>query len=401
MNDSGSGSAADKALADFDIHSAGARVGAECVWARMRDEPGLAHSDLYGGFDYVARFADVSEVLLKPAIYSSARGITIPDPEIRSYHIPTEIDPPSHREFRAVIARFLTPVAVRSREPAVRELAVKLYEGFSERDQIDYVEAFARPFPVYASLELLGFPAEDAEMLDDLVIELHNEVATGIHTGATTKLTAYVEQALVARKPLATDPDADLVSSILLGTIDGRPLTLDEQVSMVRLLMIGGFDSSAIALSTAVWWLAGHPEDAERLRDNPSLIDGFSEEVVRFASPATYLRRTVVQDAELGGTRLCPGDRLLISFGGANRDPARFDRPDEIVLDRSPNPHVGFGAGIHRCIGSFFAKLEMRVALEELLTRYRHFALDPDGRIETSAGLNQGIVALPLLLERA
>jgi cytochrome P450 len=134
------------------------------------------------------------------------------------------------------------------------------------------------------------------------------------------------------------------------------------------------------------------------LRETPKLIDKASEEIVRFASPASYLRRTVTQDVVLGETQLHAGDWVVLSFGAANHDPNVFECPENVVLDRSPNNHLGFGAGVHRCIGSFLAKLEMRVALEEILRRYREIKLDPSQPIRYSSGLNQGIMALPVLL---
>jgi cytochrome P450 len=388
----------DGPLGEFDLHAADARVGAETLWERMRASPALPHCARYGGFHLVTRFADLKTVLLNPALFSSAEGITLPAAAVRSAHIPAELDPPLQGEFRAILLRYFTPQSVRAMEAPVRALAHELLASFSGRSRVDFVEVFARPFPVHASVQLLGLPAEDAPMLDGLVVELHAEVATGIKRGAAAKLADYVERTLLTRKAQPQGPDDNVVAGILRGSVCGRPLTLAEQVSMVRLLLIGGFDSTAIALATAVWWLALHPHDAQRLRESPSLIDKASEEVVRFASPASYLRRTVTAPTELAGTRLQAGDQVLASFAAANRDPAEFARPDEIVLDRSPNPHLGFGAGVHRCIGSFFAKLEMRVMLEEMLKRYASIRIDESKPIRMSSGHNQGIIALPLIL---
>jgi len=170
---------------------------------------------------------------------------------------------------------------------------------------------------------------------------------------------------------------------------------------MIRLFLVGGFDTASMALAALVWWLAQHPEDCERLRQNPALIDATSEDAVRFSSPATYLRREVTEEVELGGTQLRAGDQVLVCFGAANRDPAKFADPDAILLDRKPNVHVGFGAGHHRCVGSFIAKLEMRVALEGILKRYKGLALDETQPVRYSPGLNQGIIALPLILTKA
>src|SRR5262249_49946551 len=152
-------------------------------------------------------------------------------------------------------------------------------------------------------------------------------------------------------------------------------------------VLIGAFDTTSLTIASGVWWLAQHPEDAQRLRDNPGLMSSATEEIVRFASASTYLRRTVTQDVELGGTQLKQGDKVLLCFGAANRDPGTFTDPDRLVLDRAPAHHLGFGLGLHRCVGSHLAKLQLQVALTELLGRYRELRLDPQGSLQFSSGL--------------
>jgi cytochrome P450 len=385
-------------FAEFDVHAKNVRIGIECQWSKMREQAQLARSDALGGFHIISRAGDLRKALANHELFSSAQGITVPDQGVRSRHIPAEIDPPLHREYRNLLARYFGFERVKRMEPRVRELAVMLLDGIRDRPRVDFVDVFARPLPVHVSLTLLGLPSGDAELLDCLVKQLHEEVATGVRTGAADRLASYVREVLIERAPSASPADDTLVSAILCGQVDGRALTLDEQVSMVRLILIGGFDSTAIALATAVWWLAQHPEDFERLRGEPALIDTFSEEIVRFASPATYLRRTVTRDVEFSGTPLRHGDHVVLAFGAANRDPTEFTCPESVVLDRKPNNHLGFGFGAHRCIGSMVAKLEMRVTVEELVVRYARLELDLDATVAYSSGLNQGIVALPVRL---
>lgn len=388
-------------LPDLDIHAPDARDGAEAIWADMRNADGLAFMPSHGGFHIVARHQDLMTALLDPHRFASGDGITVPAPDgVRTPHIPAEVDPPLHRSYRALLTPFLTPQKVRDREPSIRHIVAGLLDRVGDELRFDVVDHLTRPLPVLGTIDLLGLPVEDAIMLDELVVELHQEVATGVRTGAAQKLTDYVSRIITERRPLAKDAKADLLSSILLGSINGNDLTHDEQVSMIRLFLIGGFDTTAIALATAIWWLAEHPDDVARIRANPALIDNLIEDAVRFSSPSTYLRRTVTADTQLGGTSLQKGDQLLLAFGAANRDPARFDQPDEIQLDRCPNQHLGFGAGHHRCVGSFFAKLEMRVALQEILARYGSFQLDPERPCKLGSGLNQGLTSLPIIFER-
>ncbi len=383
----------------FDVHAKDVRVDAEKIWAQLRECPGLARSEALGGFYLISRYADLKQALLDHAVFSSAQGIVVPDQGVRSMHIPAEVDPPAQRAYRAIMARHFTPDRVAKMAPHIREIVTALLNRIAGKTHVDFVDAFARPLPVHVSLTLLGLPDSDADRLDALVVALHEEVASGVRKGAADQLTAYVRDTLQARAPDASLDDDTLVSDIIRGIADGRPLTLDEQVSMVRLILVGGFDSTAIALATAVWWLAQRPQDLERLRADPSLIDAFNEDVVRFSSPATYLRRTVSRDVAFGGEQLNAGDRVVLAFGAANRDPAEFQCSEQVLLDRKPNNHLGFGFGAHRCIGSWVAKAEMRIAIEELLARYAGLSLDPDKNIAMSSGLNQGIVRLPIVLK--
>ena len=386
---------------NFDIHARDARKDAECVWARMRAEPSLVHGEKYGGFYIATRFKDMKEALLKHAVFSSGSGITLPEALNRSRHIPAEIDPPLHKGYRAIMQRSLTAEKIKTMEPGVREIVLGFLDGFRSERRVDFFSAFARPLPVYAMLQFLNLPREDGVMIDRLVVELHEEVATGVVTGGAKKLTEYAESVITRRQESPEHIEDDFVSNVLKGEIDGRPLTLDEKANMVRQVLIGAFDTTSLTIASGVWWLAQHPEDAQRLRDNPSLMNTASEEIVRFASASTYLRRTVTQEVELGGTALKKGDKVLLCFSAANRDPSVFADPDKVIIDRTPINHLGFGLGLHRCVGSHLAKLQLQVALTEILNRYREFRLDPEGDIKLCAGLGQGIISLPLILGTA
>ncbi|MBL8546420.1 MAG: cytochrome P450 [Hyphomonadaceae bacterium] len=379
---------------DFDIHKAGSRENAECVWAQLRDAPGLAHCDLYGGFHIAARYADMKAVLMNHGLFASGAGITLPPATTRSRHIPAEIDQPLHKDYRGVMQRTLMPDRVAPMEPAVREIVTQLLDAFTST-RLDLFTTLARPLPVYVMLQFLGLPRSDGPMIDTLVEDLHAEVASGVPRGAGPRLTAYAEDVIRNRTP----DGEDFVSTVMRGEVEGRTLTFDEQANMVRQVLIGAFDTTSLTLASAVWWLAQNPADVRRLRDEPALMNTATEEMVRFASASTYLRRTVTDDAVLSGTSLHKGDHVLLAFGAANRDPSTFKDPDTLVLDRKPNPHLGFGMGVHRCIGSHLAKLQLRVALEELLNRY-DLAPDPDEAIAFSTGLGQGIIRLPLILSR-
>ncbi|MHA3791176.1 cytochrome P450 [Sphingomonas sp. YL-JM2C] len=387
-------------FSDFDHREPAHRARAEAIWRDMRACPGLAHSDNYGGFHIATRYDDVLKIASTPKLFSSASGTAFPPLDFGHRMPPEDYDPPEHGEFRALLTRFLTKERVAGLEPAVRSMVTSLLDAIGDREEVDFVEVFARPLPVMMALELLGLPRDDAAMLDGLIQDLHHERGNPRGAEAAMQLDAYIRDAIAAREAEGTDEPTDIISAIANGRVQGRALTNDEKAAIVRLLMFGGFDTASIALAAALHWFAGHPEDADKLRRNPEMIDLASEEIVRFASPASYLRRTVTQDTEVAGCPLQAGRPVLFSLAAANRDPTRFDRADEIVLDRLPNPHLGFGAGPHRCIGSFVAKLELRVAFEEILARYSDIRLSDDTRLEWMSGENQGLTRLPLILRR-
>ncbi len=384
-------------LESFDIHAPGGRVGAECVWARMREMDGLYRSEDYGGYYVAARYEDVMTVLMNPQVFASGKGITLPPPDtIRSFHIPAETDPPEHREYRGLMAPLLSANHARDMEPAIRDIARGLIAKIPDGEPMDFVRAFARPLPILVALDLMRLPRAHAGALEEMVVDLHREVASGVPTGAADRLKRFSEQVLEDRRADASDPNSDVVASILLGKAFDRSLTPDEQMSMVRQILVGGFDTTSIALATMMKWIAENPQAAAQLRGEPKRIDLASEEIVRFSSPSTYLRREVVEDYELAGTQLKKGDSVLIAFGAANHDPSKFTCPADVVSDRKPNMHVGFGAGRHRCVGSFLAKAQMRVAFEEILAHFDSFQIEPDPPIAYTTGLGQGIISLPM-----
>ncbi|WP_395335679.1 cytochrome P450 [Novosphingobium sp. BL-8H] len=388
-------------LETFDIHAPQARSGAECLWAKMREMQGLYRNESYGGYYVVSRYEDVLKVLTKPALFSSAHGITLPPPtSVRSLHVPAEVDPPMHGQYRALMMPFVMPEKVRMREPVVRAMVERLLAQVPDGVSFDFVRVVGRPLPILVALDLLGMPAEDAADLEQLVGQLHSDVAAGKSSGAIGRIEDYAKTILDRRRPTATDPVEDLVSSVLLGKVDGRPLTEHEQVSMIRLLLIGGFDTTSATLTEMMRWIASEPEQARRLRKDPSLIPGAIEDVVRFTSPATYLRREVTEDVELGGTQLKKGDSVLVAFGSANRDPNKFPNPDTIDPTRKPNMHVGFGAGNHRCIGSFLAKMELTTAFEEIFSQFSEFYVDRSKSVAYTSGLGQAIISLPMIFKR-
>lgn len=389
-------SAEDREFADFDHHAPHHRFGAEAIWARLRAYPGLPRSERYGGFYLVARHADLRKAAAQHGLFSSAQGVALPS-EHRTRHIPEEVDPPQQRDYRRLLDPFVSPGAILPAGPVARQLAIELLERLRGEARVDVVRQFTEVYPVYLSLSVFGFPRADADRLVELVDSLIHERGAEAGRQAGARLTEYLTD-LLECKAATNRPHADVVSAIARGEIGGRPLDLDEKISMTRLLLFGGFTTVNLALSSTLYQFTLRPQLMDALRGDPGLYPTAVEEFVRIASPGTYLRRVVNADAELGGTKLREGEQVLLCFGAANRDSAIFDRPDEVILGRNPNPHLGFGFGTHRCMGSVLAKLEIRVVVEELLARYQRFELDPERAPVWGSGETQGFESLPLIL---
>jgi cytochrome P450 len=345
----------------------------------------------------------VARTARTPEVFSSAQGIAIPDLHFDSRLLPIETDPPAHREFRRLLNPFVTREHIARCESMICATAAELLDvlrtQLAESPEIDFVSAFARLFPGRIALKFMGFPPADTLRLDSLINTTVDGRGTPAAAQAGAELNAYIDEFLAARRALPCDP-LDLVSVVAYARIDDVSLTSEQQNSLTKLLLFGGFTTTTFALASAFRWLADHPADRSRLREEPALLATAIDEFVRFSSPGTYLGRMVVAETQLGTTALHPNDRVLLSYGSANRDPAVFERADEVVLERTPNRHMGFGHANHSCLGVHLARLEMRIAFQTLLPHLIEFEVDRSRPIEWSSGETQGMTTLPLIVHR-
>jgi cytochrome P450 len=390
----------------FDITEKNHRKHIEPVWARMRSSDCLPRSEQHGGFYILTRFEDVAAVARNPKLFSSAEnGIAIPDLSAGGRLLPVESDPPHHTEYRSLFAPFVTNEAMQKHEPMLRMLARDLLSRCRGRDRLDFVAEFARPFPAFAVLKILGVRDADvgrmAHLIDVAVDGAEGEGRGGPQMlAAGRELNAYLTQILDERRAGAHDP-TNIISIIVHASLPTAPLGAKEQLSLLKIFIFGGFTTTTFALASAMRWLLEHPADLEALRNQPDLMQSAVDEFVRFSSPGTYVARTVMADTTVGATRLQKGDRVLLSYGAANRDPAVFARPEELVLDRpvsrqTAQRHLGFGNGPHGCMGIHLARLEIRVALQECLGALGDYRIDPEAPISWASGETEGMTTLPL-----
>jgi cytochrome P450 len=372
-------------------------------WAALRNEAPVTRSDNHGGFWIVSRYADINAAACDPATYSSAEGTGTPPIPLKL--LPIDTDPPLHREYRRIINPSFTPAAVHAKgdewRALARDLAKEFAASYRAGGEVELCTAFAVPFPQQVALRMIGFPDEDraelGQWIDDItrLRGIDDERVGNAAIGVMTRVMQRLEE-----RKAAADKGDDLVGVLLRAEIDSRPLAEDELLFFTMLLLLGGLDTTSSAIATAFHHLAEHPEDRERLVAHPELGDHAVEEFVRVATPVQGLGRTVTTDTTLGGCPLAAGDRVFLLWASGNRDPEAFDRPEEVVLDRHPNHHLGFGAGPHRCVGSHAGKLMMKIALEELLEVLGDFEVADRDRLVWVGGETRGLRGLPLRARR-
>lgn len=390
--------------ATFDITEKNHRKNVERVWSSMQRQAQLPRSSRHGGFYIVTRYDDVAKAARNTKDFSSAEnGIAIPDMHAGARLLPVESDPPQQTEYRSLFMRFLSKEAIYKHEPMVKAVARNLWGSVMGRPEIDFAQDFARPYPAIVVLTLLGIADRDIDRLtylvDTSIDGAEGEGRSGPQRiAAARELTDYLNGVLAAKREAPYDPD-DVISTIAHSKLPTAPLGPKEQSSLLKIFIFGGFTTTTFAVTSAIRWLLDHPADLSRLLTRPELLQTAVDEFVRFASPGTYLGRTVMRDTTIGDTPLRRGDRILLAPGAANRDPNIFERPDEIVLERSPNRHLGFGHGPHGCMGTHLARLEIHIALQECLTRIGDYRIDTRREIRWASGETQGMTTLPLRLQ--
>ncbi len=362
--------------------------------ARMRELCPVARSEEYGGFWVVTRYEDALSVAQNWEVFSSAHGLSISRAPTVVRNLPVEADPPEQRIFKRLINPFFTPAAVAEWEQPTRALVTRLIDAFIEDGACDFMAAFARPFPSLAFFELaLNAPAGDL----DRVAYLASKSSTPNDPEAREcwlGLYHWIRDFVGQRR--GQPPRGDVVDAVLAASIDGRPITEDEVIGTVQLLILGGLETTAGALGLMLGRFCAQPEIPALLRREPELIPNAVHELLRLDPPFVSVGRTAVRDAELGGRLIKAGDKVLIHWASANRDHGEFGHPDGFDLGRERNRHFSFGVGPHRCAGSNLARMNLRIALEELLRRLDEIRLADGADIRYHAGLTRSPVRLPI-----
>jgi cytochrome P450 len=386
---------------DFDHLSPGFAVDPAGAFRSLRESCPIAWSPHHGGFWVLTRYEDLAAAARDDATFSSARPegsplnvITIPMLEM-ARNVPLEMDPPEFFGYRRALNPILSPAAVeRTVVPLLEAVTRWCVDRFVERGSADLVTDLTAPVPAIFTMGWLGLPVDrwQAFVAAKRVIVLPVEE----RAGPLAELHAIQEvwRAIVEQR--LAEPRDDIISYLGAQEIDGRPLTAPEVADMVSLLVHGGFGTSNHLMGQTLMHLSRHPELRQRLRDEPELIGSACEEYLRLFPPNTHLARTVTRDTELNGCPMRAGDRVMLPWLAANRDPDVFDEPDQFVVDRFPNRHTAFGLGIHRCVGSNVARHLFRIVLTEVLERLPDFHVDEAAAVEMpTQGISTGWASLP------
>jgi cytochrome P450 len=362
---------------------------------RMRDRCPVAHSDRHGGFWVVSTYDEVLGVLQDWQTFSNAQGVAIPMRLSTPLLPPDELDPPIQRVFKRLINAYLTPAMVAPSEGPTRELVTQLIDGFVETGECEFMAAFAQQFPRLSFFDfVLHAPSDDIARLNEWTKKLTGRLEEG-YQDAQAGLAGWIDDFVERRRN--EPPRGDIVDAVINADIDGRPITPEEIIGTLQLLIFGGLDTTANALGNIVIRFARQPEIAARLRSQPELIPRSIDEFLRLDAPVVSMARTATRDVELAGERICAGDKVLFSLASANHDGGEFREPEAFDLDRDSNRHLSFGAGPHRCAGSNLARLNLRVALEEITTRLHDIRLQDGAEpIAYDTAFNRSPLAVPI-----
>jgi cytochrome P450 len=373
----------------YDIFSPEFRADPHATWRAMR-EGGcpVAHSGAWGGSWMPVSYDDIRDIARDGENFSS-RAVEVAGPLKAAgglYLPPLTSDPPAHKPHRDVLMPYFLPRRIAEFEPFIRERARGLAEGLAARGGGEVVADFAQPLTIAVLTKMLGVPPD--EQFTDWMIRMIRigPKDQSVRKQVVGEILAYLGRLLDERE---AEPRDDLITYLAGAEIDGQPLSRKHKLGSAFLILIAGADTTWSAISASLWHLGRHNGDRRRLADDPALTETAVEEFLRVFAPVS-VARLAGQDVELHGRTVCAGERVLLAFGAANRDPAVFEDPDELRVDRKRNRHLTFGSGEHRCLGSNLARLELRVTLQEWLRVMPEYRLVDPETVQWSGGQTRG-----------
>jgi hypothetical protein len=376
------------------------------IWDDLRGRCPVAHTDRFGGGWFPVTHELVSEVAndtdnftSRTVVVSNFRPTDLEAPAPIGVAPPITSDPPFHQIARRLMLPAFAPRPINELEPRVRDLCNRLLDKVEGQDIVNGGMDYAQFIPPSVIELMLGFPEED----EDLFREFVHVVLEGIDETDLDKrmqMFAPIEEYILSQvEDHIAHPRDDLTSYLLDVEIAGQKLAPEHIFGSIILILVAGIDTTWSAIGAALWHLSTHPDDLERLVNEPELMPAAVEEFLRFYAPVT-MARMVKKDHDFHGCPMKKDDWVLLGFPAANRDPDAFEKADEFIIDREINRHLAFGLGIHRCVGSNLARLELRVAIEEFIKRYPKFELADADSVTWAQGQVRGPRNVPLRVIR-
>ncbi len=381
---------------DYDIFAPAFVADPYPMFESIRSRCPIAHTDRHEGSWMPTTYEALHDIAHDVDTFSSSDILVFPRPPMNDgipYHDvgapPISSDPPVHQWARKLVLPFFSPGAVRPYEEGTRELCHALIDGFVGRGRADIAGDYAQQIPVRVIAAMLGV---DDSRSDEFVgwvraILEQGHIDPAGRLAARTALLDFFAERVADRR--ANPREDELITQLVQAEVDGEPVPDNHILGTCNLMLVAGIDTTWSTIGSSLWHLAQHPEHRQQLRDEPDLWPSAIEELLRAYSPVT-MARIVTKDTDYGGCPMQEGDRVLMAFPAANRDPAVFEDPDEIRLDREGNRHLAFGSGIHRCAGSNLARLELRASLQVFLERIPDFELVDAAAVTWAGGQVHG-----------
>lgn len=391
-------------VVDFDIYDPTLAYPVDTLQekaAELAAKGPVVYSTAHGGHWIVTRYKEAHEVLRNPETFSSYPNNLVNAGDGK--FLPLELDPPEHTAYRVALQPLFSPNRMKALTDRIRAVVNELIDGFADKGETEFISSFAHELPTRVFLALMDWPLEDAPMFTEATdIALmgkpgaSEEESAQARAEAAQQMFGYFQTIIDERR---VNPSDDVTSTLIHTEIelaDGKRLLTDEELTrMFFLLLIAGLHTVQGSLAWAIIHLVNRPDQRAALIADDGLIPSAVEEILRIEA-AVVMGRRVTRDVELGGVRMKEGDQLIVMLCSANRDSDEFDDPNTLDLERTPNRHLSFGAGPHRCLGSHLARLELSIALEELHRRIPDYALVESDPPVLHASQVRGCMRLPI-----
>jgi cytochrome P450 len=381
---------------DFDPLAPETLSSPHALYKDMRSRCPVAHSDRWNGFWTLTKYEDVVAVLSDSKTFITSVQNVVPKVAYTGRRPPLHLDPPEHTPYRNALNPLFRPALMAEWEPRVRAYARELLSPLIARGHGDICEEFSYRLPIFVLAEFFNVPVGEANLIREVGAKFNRALQNADDETVKQQsllLYDFARSIVARRKSEPMDPMRDPTSALLATRVDGEPLPDEMIVGTIRQLLVVGIIAPTVVIGSIVVHLAEHTDLQAKLRNDPKLIPAAIEELLRLYSPYRGFARTATRDVEIRGKQIKKGEPIALLFTSANRDEDTFDAPDEFDIDR-PNRHLAFGRGPHQCAGAPLARVELRIALEEILAQTKGFEVD--GPIQMTRWPEFGPISVPI-----